>query len=124
MEKFAKRKSPHSQPPPRKSSSSSLKSQKSQDLALIIEIEEAVRQAEEHLESERARLSEAVIRWLETYGEKTKRFDRDSDEEYEIPHYGSALAVENGVVQLFVRRLRNREGVRTIGTLRRIATEG
>lgn len=124
MEKYAKRNSPRSQPPSRKSSSTSIKTQKSLDLTKIIHIEEEVRQAEELLESKRAKLSEAVINWLETYGERAKRFDRDSEEEYEIPHYPSALRVEGGAVQLFVRRLRNRDGVRTIGTLRRIATEG
>jgi len=110
--------------PRRSISTSQLKAQKSSDLSVIIAIEGDVRRAEEKLESERQRLSQAVIKWLETYGEKVRRIDRDHDEEYEIPHYGSALAVENGVVQLFVRRLRYRDGTaRTIGTIRRISTE-
>jgi len=100
------------------------KAQRTSDLSGILAAETDVRAAELELERERERLSALVLAWLEQWGTKVKRIDRESNESYTVPHYGAALAVDNGVIQLFARRLRSKDGsTRIIGTMRRISTE-
>ena len=100
------------------------KAQRISDLGSILAAENDVRAAETELETQRERLSKLVLNWLDTWGKQVVKTDRESNESYSVPHFGSALPVDNGVIQLFARRLRNRDGsFRIIGTLRRISTE-
>lgn len=121
---------PKSSPPPamhRPRSSTKLRaaSQRDADLEAILVAEKAVREGEEIMEELRGRLSESIVNWLDKYGERQTRIDRELDEEYTVPHYPHALPAADGVFQLFVRRSKNRQGeVKLTGTMRRISTGG
>ena len=123
-QKSASKRYESGRPPASSGSSVRHKAQRTNDLSGILAAEGDVRAAEAELEVQRERLSKLVLTWLETWGQQVERHDRESNESYSVPHYGAALAVDNGVIQLFARRLRSKDGsTRIIGTLRRILTE-